>query len=400
MPTFEYRGRRGDQVMTGVIEAGSKDEARALLRRQQIIVDQIKEKGREIALPFLRRGVPLKDLAVFTRQFSVMIDAGLPILQCLEILAGQAQNKVFQRTLMAVRDDIEAGSSLAGALRKHPMVFDDLYCNLVAAGEAGGILDTILQRLAAYLEKIVKLRRAVRSALTYPAVVIIIAGIVVWVILTYVIPTFRDLFAELGAALPLPTRIVIALSNLLARFGLFVLVLLVLAFVAVRRWYKTTRTGRMTIDRLLLRTPILGGVLRKIAVARFCRTMATLISSGVPIIEALEVTAKTSGNAVIEEAILKVRTEVEAGRGIAESMDRTGVFPAIVTHMVSVGEQTGALDTMMNKVAEFYEEEVDAAVEGFMALIEPVMIAFLGLVIGSIVVSMYLPIFGLVSKIG
>jgi len=386
--------------MTGVIEAGSKDEARALLRRQQIIVDQIKEKGREIALPFLRRGVPLKDLAVFTRQFSVMIDAGLPILQCLEILAGQAQNKVFQRTLMAVRDDVEAGSSLAGALRKHPMVFDDLYCNLVAAGEAGGILDTILQRLAAYLEKIVKLRRAVRSALTYPAAVIVIAGIVVWVILTYVIPTFRDLFAELGATLPLPTRIVIALSNLLARFGLFVLVLLVLAFVAVRRWYKTTRTGRMTIDRLLLRTPILGGVLRKIAVARFCRTMATLISSGVPIIEALEVTAKTSGNAVIEEAILKVRTEVEAGRGIAESMDRTGVFPAIVTHMVSVGEQTGALDTMMNKVAEFYEEEVDAAVEGFMALIEPVMIAFLGLVIGSIVVSMYLPIFGLVAKIG
>jgi len=400
MPTFEYRGRRGDQVMTGVIEAGSKDEARALLRRQQIIVDQIKEKGREIALPFLRRGVPLKDLAVFTRQFSVMIDAGLPILQCLEILAGQAQNKVFQRTLTAVRDDVEAGSSLAGALRKHPTVFDDLYCNLVAAGEAGGILDTILQRLAAYLEKIVKLRRAVRSALTYPAAVIVIASIVVWVILTYVIPTFRDLFAELGATLPLPTRIVIAMSNLLARFGVFVLVLLVVAFIALRRWYKTTRTGRMTIDRLLLRVPILGGVLRKIAVARFCRTMATLISSGVPIIEALEVTAKTSGNAVVEEAILKVRTEVEAGRGIAESMDRTGVFPAIVTHMVSVGEQTGALDTMMNKVAEFYEEEVDAAVEGFMALIEPVMIAFLGLVIGSIVVSMYLPIFGLVSKIG
>lgn len=400
MPTFEYRGRRGDQVMTGVIEAGSKDEARALLRRQQIIVDQLKEKGREIALPFLRRGVPIKDLAVFTRQFSVMIDAGLPILQCLEVLGGQAQNKVFQRTLTAVRDDVEAGSSLAGALRKHPAVFDDLYCNLVAAGEAGGILPTILQRLAAYLEKIVKLRRAVRSALTYPAVVIVIAGIVVWVILTYVIPTFRDLFAELGATLPLPTRIVIALSNVLARFGWIVLILLVVAFIAIRRWYKTTRTGRMTIDRLLLRTPILGGVLRKIAVARFCRTMATLISSGVPIIEALEVTAKTSGNAVVEEAILKVRTEVEAGRGIAESMDRTGVFPAIVTHMVSVGEQTGALDTMMNKVAEFYEEEVDAAVEGFMALIEPVMIAFLGLVIGSIVVSMYLPIFGLVSKIG
>ncbi|MCS7312672.1 MAG: type II secretion system F family protein [Acidobacteria bacterium] len=400
MPTFEYRGRRGDQVMTGLIEAGSKDEARALLRRQQIIVDQLKEKGREIALPFLRRGVPLKDLAVFTRQFSVMIDAGLPILQCLEILAGQAQNKVFQRTLTAVRDDVEAGSSLAGALRKHPTVFDDLYCNLVAAGEAGGILDTILQRLAAYLEKIVKLRRAVRSALTYPAAVIVIASVVVWVILTYVIPTFRDLFAELGATLPLPTRIVIALSNILTRFGWIVLILLVVAFIAIRRWYKTTRAGRMTIDRFLLHTPILGGVLRKIAVARFCRTMATLISSGVPIIEALEVTAKTSGNAVVEEAILKVRTEVEAGRGIAESMDRTGVFPAIVTHMVSVGEQTGALDTMMNKVAEFYEEEVDAAVEGFMALIEPVMIAFLGLVIGSIVVSMYLPIFGLVSKIG
>lgn len=400
MPIFEYRGRRGGQVMTGVIEAASKDEARTLLRRQQIIVDQIKEKGREIALPFLRRGVPLKDLVVFTRQFSVMIDAGLPLLQALDILAGQAENKVFRRVLLAVRDDVEAGASLASAMGKHPAVFDDLYCSLVAAGETGGILDTILQRLATYMEKAMRLRRAVRSALVYPVAVLVIAGIVVWVILTYVIPTFASLFAELGAELPLPTRIVIAISSFLVRLGWFVFLILVVLFLAMRYWYRNTSTGRMFIDRMLLRLPIVGRVLHKIAVARFCRTMATLISSGVPIIEGLNVASKTTGNAVLEKAILQVRTEVEAGRSIAESLEHTGVFPAIMFHMVSVGEQTGALDTLMNKVAEFYEEEVDAAVEGLTALLEPVLIAFLGLVIGSIIVSMYLPIFTLVSKIG
>ena len=400
MPTFEYRGRRGDQVLAGVIDAGNKDEARAILRRQGLIVEQIKEKGREIALPFLRRGVSLKDLAIFTRQFSVMIDAGLPILQCLEILAAQAENKAFQKVLMTVRDDVEGGSSLSAALSKHPHVFDDLYCNLVQAGEAGGILDTILQRLATHMEKIVRLRRAVRSALMYPVAVITIAIIVVWVILTYVIPTFASLFAELGADLPLPTRLVIAMSNFLGRFGLLIIIAFAAVLYAVRRWYKGTESGRKTIDSFLLRLWILGPVLRKIAVARFCRTMATLVSSGVPILESLEITARTSGNAVIEEAIMKVRDDVEGGRNIAESMEKTGVFPSMVVHMINVGEQTGALDTMLSKVADFYEEEVDAAVESLMAMLEPIMIAFLGVVIGGIVVSMYLPIFDLVSKIG
>lgn len=400
MPVYEYRGRQGDRVMTGVIQAASKDEARALLRRQQIIVDQIREKGREIALPFLRRGVPLREVAIFTRQFAVMIDAGLPILQCLEILSTQTENKVFQKILMEVRDDVEAGSSLANALRKHPRVFDDLYTNLVEAGETGGILDTILQRLAAHLEKIMRLRRAVRSAMTYPIAVITIAAIVVAVILRYVIPTFATLFSELGAELPLPTRIVIALSLIVQRFGFFLLILFVVLFLLLRNWYKRSETGRMFFDRLALRLPIIGGVLRKIAVARFCRTMATLVSSGVPIIEAMQVTAKTSGNAVIEKALLQARVDVEGGKGIAESLEKTGQFPPIVIHMIGVGEQTGALDTMMNKVAEFYEEEVDAAIEGLMALIEPIMIAFLGVVIGGIVVSMYLPLFSLIAKIG
>lgn len=400
MPMFEYRGRRGDQVMAGVIEAESKDDARVQLKRQQIIVEQLKEKGREITLPLFRRGVGTKELSIFTRQFSIMIDAGLPLLQCLEILSTQTDNKAFQKVLLAVRDDVEGGSALAAALRKHPSVFDDLYCNLVAAGEAGGILDTILQRLSLYLEKIVRLRRAVRSALMYPIAVLVIAAVVVWVILTYVIPTFASLFSELGAELPLATRIVIGLSNFFARFGIFVFIIIGAVLYGIRYWYKNTASGRKTIDRMVLRLPILGGVLLKIAVARYCRTMATLVSSGVPILEALVITATTAGNAVIEEAILKVRDEVEAGKGFADSMEKTGVFPSMVVHMISVGEQTGALDTMLSKVADFYEEEVDAAVEALMALLEPLIIAFLGVVIGGIVISMYLPIFTLINKIG
>ncbi len=400
MPVFEYRGRRGDQPMTGVIEAASKDEARLMLRRQQIVVEQIKQKGREITIPFVKRGPSLHDLSIFTRQFSVMIDAGLPILQCLEILASQAENKAFQKILTMVRNDVEGGSSLANAMRKHPAAFDDLYCNLVQAGEAGGILDTILQRLALYLEKIVRLRRAVRSALTYPIAVIVIAAIVVWVILTYVIPTFAQLFTELGAELPLPTQIVISLSKFMVRFGWLVFLLIIGGLFAIRYWYKNTDKGRHVIDNLMLRLPVLGPVLRKIAVARFCRTMATLVTSGVPILESLEITAKTSGNAIIEDAIMKVREDVEGGRNIAESMEKTGVFPDMVVHMINVGEQTGALDTMLSKVADFYEEEVDAAVESLMALLEPIMILFLGTVIGGIVVSMYLPIFDLINKIG
>ncbi|MGH9857903.1 MAG: type II secretion system F family protein, partial [Acidobacteriota bacterium] len=355
--------------------------------------------GKEIAFPLLRGGISAKELAVFTRQFSVMIDAGLPLVQCIEILGVQSENKVFQKVLLQVRQDVESGATLADAMRKHPKVFDDLYCNMIAAGEAGGILDTILQRLAVYIEKIVKLRRAVRSAMIYPIAVLAIAALVVAIILWKVIPTFAALFAGLGAELPLPTRVVIWLSNFVGRYFLLLVFLLVALLYALKRYHATYR-GRRVIDGILLKMPILGGVLRKIAVARFCRTLATLVSSGVPILEALEITAKTAGNAVVEDAIMATRKSIEEGKTISEPLKETEVFPPMVVHMIAVGEQTGALDAMLSKIADFYEEEVDAAVENMLTLLEPIMILFLGIVIGGIVISMYLPLFSLLSKIG
>jgi type IV pilus assembly protein PilC len=347
----------------------------------------------------LRGGVSQKELAIFTRQFSVMIDAGLPLVQCLEILGTQAENKVFQKTLLQVRQDVESGATLADSMRKHPRVFDDLYCNMIAAGEAGGILDTILQRLATYIEKIVKLRRAVRSAMIYPIAVLSIAAIVVAVILWKVIPTFAALFAGLGAELPLPTRIVIAASNFVGRYFILIIALIFALIYALKKYHDTYK-GRRVIDGILLKMPVLGIVLRKIAVARFCRTLATLVSSGVPILEALEITAKTSGNAIVEDAIMATRKSIEEGKTISEPLKDTEVFPPMVVHMIAVGEQTGALDAMLSKIADFYEEEVDAAVENMLTLIEPIMILFLGIIIGGIVISMYLPMFSLLSKIG
>ena len=399
MATFEWKGRRGDKIESGVIVAESKEAVRARLRRQQIIVTQVKEQGKEIAFPLLRGGISAKELAVFTRQFSVMIDAGLPLVQCIEILGIQSENKVFQKVLLQVRQDVESGATLADAMRKHPKVFDDLYCNMIAAGEAGGILDTILQRLAVYIEKIVRLRRAVRSAMIYPIAVLAIAALVVTIILWKVIPTFAALFAGLGAELPLPTRVVIWLSNFVGRYFLLLVFLLGALLYALKRYHATYR-GRRVIDGLLLRMPILGIVLRKIAVARFCRTLATLVSSGVPILEALEITAKTAGNAVVEDAIMATRKSIEEGKTISEPLKETEVFPPMVVHMIAVGEQTGALDAMLSKIADFYEEEVDAAVENMLTLLEPIMILFLGIVIGGIVISMYLPLFSLLSKIG
>jgi type IV pilus assembly protein PilC len=399
MPTFEWKGRRGDKIEGGVIVAENKEAVRSRLRRQQIIVTQVKEQGKEIAVPFLRGGVSQKELAIFTRQFSVMIDAGLPLVQCIEILGTQSENKVFQKVLLQVRQDVESGSTLADAFRKHPKVFDDLYCNMIAAGEAGGILDTILQRLANYIEKAVKLRRAVRSAMIYPIAVISIAALVVTIILWKVIPTFAALFAGLGAELPLPTRIVIAASDFIGRYFLLIAFLIGVAIYAIKRYHGTYK-GRRVIDSILLRLPLLGVVLRKIAVARFCRTLATLISSGVPILEALEITAKTAGNAIVEDAILTNRKSIEEGKTISEPLKETEVFPPMVVHMIAVGEQTGALDAMLSKIADFYEEEVDAAVENLLTLLEPIMILFLGIVIGGIVVSMYLPMFSLLGKIG
>ncbi len=339
-----------------------------------------------------------KNLAVFTRQFSVMIDAGLPLVQCLEILGSQEEDQNFAAVILQVRGDVEAGMSLADAMRKHPKTFDPLFTNMIAAGEAGGILDTILKRLATYIEKAVKLAGQVKSAMIYPIAVICIAGIVVGVILWKVIPTFAALFQGLGAELPLPTRVVIALSDNLVKF----FPLLVVAFVAggyFFRQYYSTDAGRRTIDATVLKAPVLGIIMRKIAVARFCRTLSTLISSGVPILDGLEITARTSGNAIVEDAIMTTRKSIERGETISAPLKETNVFPPMVTQMIGVGEATGALDTMLGKIADFYEEEVDTAVAGLLTLLEPIMIAILGGVVGGIVIAMYMPIFDLISKL-
>jgi type IV pilus assembly protein PilC len=400
MPNYAWKGRnRAGMVQEGVLVADTKDLALANLRRQNIVVTGIRERGKEISLSKVSRKVPAKILAVFTRQFSVMIDAGLPLVQCLEILANQQEHKNFQRILLQVRQDVEAGSTLADAMRRHPKAFDNLYVNMIAAGEAGGILDVILQRLSVYIEKAVKLRSQVRAAMIYPAAVIVIAAIVVAVILLKVIPTFAALFTSLGAELPLPTRVVIFCSNFLARYWWAFVAIIGAGVFAFRRYYATYR-GRRVVDGALLKTPILGMILRKIAVARFCRTLATLTSSGVPILEALDITARTSGNAIIEDAIVDVRKSVEGGKTIVEPLTASGVFPNMVVQMIGVGEQTGALDAMLNKIADFYEDEVDIAVAGLVKLLEPVMIFILGVVIGGIVIAMYLPMFTLINKIG
>ena len=379
--------------------AESKEAAIATLRKQQIIVTAVTEKGKEFALPKLGGGISSKEIAVFTRQFSVMIDAGLPLVQCLEILGSQNENRGFQKILFQVRQDVETGSTLADAMRKHPKAFDDLFCNMVAAGEAGGILDTILQRLSTYIEKIVKLRSAVRSALVYPTAVIVIAIAVVWLILWKVIPTFATLFEGLGASLPLPTRITITASNLIGSWWWLMFLSLGATIFLITRYHKTYK-GRRVIDGIVLKLPVLGMVMKKIAVARFCRTLGTLVASGVPILDGLEITAKTSGNAVVEDAIMATRASVEEGKTISEPLKGTDVFPSMVVQMVAVGEQTGALETMLSKIADFYEDEVDEATANLLALLEPVMISFLGVVIGGIVISMYLPMFSLISKIG
>lgn len=401
MPNYTWKGRtRGGKVQEGVLVAESKEAAISNLRKQSIIVTGVTEKGKEFALPKLGGGgISQKEIAIFTRQFSVMIDAGLPLVQCLEILGAQQDNRTFQKILFQVRQDVEQGSSLADGLRKHPKAFDALYANMVAAGEAGGILDTILQRLSLYIEKIVKLRAAVRSAMIYPVAVILIAVGVVWVILWKVIPTFATLFEGLGATLPLPTRITIAASKFIGSFWWLVFLSIGLIIFFLNRYHKTHK-GKRVLDGLLLKFPVLGNVLKKIAVARFCRTLGTLVSSGVPILDALDITAKTAGNSIVEDAIISTRNSVEEGKTISEPLKSSAVFPGMVVQMVAVGEQTGALETMLNKIADFYEDEVDEATANLLALLEPIMILFLGIVIGGIVISMYMPMFTLISKIG
>jgi type IV pilus assembly protein PilC len=399
MPAFVWKGKTRDgKAVSGERVAESKEAVMALLRRESILVSSVKEKGKEIALPKIGGGVPSKDLAIFTRQFSVMIDAGLPLVQCLEILGSQQENKTFAKILQQTRMDVEGGASLADAMRKHPKAFDDLFTNMIAAGEAGGILDTILKRLATYIEKNVKLKSQVKGAMVYPVAVLSIAALVIFVILWKVIPTFQSMFEGLGADLPLPTRVVITLSKWTVRGAPF-LAIAIVAFVFLFRRYYATYNGRRVVDRAILGAPILGDVMRKIAVARFCRTLSTLISSGVPILDGLEITARTSGNAVIEDAIMAVRKAVEGGLTVAQPLKESGAFPPMVVQMIGVGEQTGALDAMLSKIADFYEEEVDQAVANLLTLMEPVMILFLGVTVGGIVISMYLPLFSLISQL-
>lgn len=399
MATYTWKGRtKSGENREGSLEAPTLEAAVNALKRQGVVSPTVRERAGAIALPRLRGSVSRKEVAVFTRQFSVMIDAGLPLVQCLEILSEQQPNKVFKATLADVRSDVESGSTLADAMRKHPRVFDDLYCNMVAAGEVGGILDTILQRLSAYIEKIVKLKAAVKGALIYPVAVICIAVVVVWVILTFVIPVFADLFTGLGAELPMPTKITIALSKFLRTWWWLMIGGIVGSIMGLKSYHKTER-GKRVLDGLLLKVPVIGMLMRKIAVARFCRTLATLTSSGVPILDGLDITARTAGNSIVMDAIMKVRASVEQGRTISEPLKETKVFPDMVVQMMAVGEQTGALDTMLSKIADFYEDEVDEATANLLSLLEPVMISFLGTVIGGIVVSMYMPMFSLIGKI-
>jgi type IV pilus assembly protein PilC len=399
MPAYVWKGKTRDgKAVSGERVADSKEAVMALLRRDQILVSSVKEKGKELAIPKFGGGVPAKTLAVFVRQFSVMIDAGLPLVQCLEILGTQQDNKTFAKILQQTRMDVEGGASLADAMRKHPKAFDELFVNMIAAGEAGGILDTILKRLATYIEKAVKLKGQVKGAMVYPIAVISIAGIVIAVIMWKVIPTFASMFEGLGAQLPLPTRIVIAMSNWFVRLLPFLVIGAILFVIFFKRYY-ATHGGRRVIDRLVLKLPIIGVLMQKIAVARFCRTLATLVSSGVPILDGLEITARTSGNAIIEDAIMAVRKGVEGGMTIAQPLKESGVFPPMVVQMIGVGEQTGALDAMLSKIADFYEEEVDQAVANLLTLMEPVMILFLGTTVGGIVIAMYMPIFSLISKL-
>ncbi|WLT30606.1 type II secretion system F family protein [Geothrix sp. PMB-07] len=398
MPAYAWKGKnRMGEVQEGVLVSDSRDAAAATLKRNGIEVVNIRILAAEGGKSFGK--VPAKALAIFTRQFSVMIDAGLPLVQCLEILGGQQDHKGFQRIIESVRDDVEKGSTLQTALSKHPKAFNDLYVNMVGAGESGGILDIILQRLSGYIEKAVKLTAKVKGAMTYPIAVITIAITVVVIIMVKVIPVFSAMYEGMGAKLPYPTLICMGISNALINYSWLIVIVVALIVVGLRQYYKTP-AGQLQIDGILLKLPILGDVLRKVAVARFCRTLGTLISSGVPILEGMDITARTAGNMVIQNAILKSKDAVEQGRNISAPLSETKVFPPMVVQMVGVGEATGALDAMLAKVADFYEDEVDNAVANLTSLMEPAMIGMLGGIIGFIVVAMYMPIFNMANVMG
>lgn len=403
MPVFAYQGRTTQGSTAGEIEAPDRTAAVADLRRKAILVTSIKEKAGGPARTAgvgrgLRGKVKDKEMAIFTRQFSTMVDAGLPLVQCLTILSEQSDSKTLRAVTAKVAQNVETGSTLADALRKHPKTFDELFVNLVEVGEAGGILDTVLQRLSVYIEKAAALKRKVKSAMIYPATIIGVAFIVVVFMLTFVIPTFAKMFSSMGADLPLPTAIVLRLSDFFLRFWWLVIGAVVGVIFGIRAYYRT-EGGKSVIDALLLKLPVFGTLIRKVAVARFTRTLGTLVSSGVPILEGLRITARTAGNRVVEKAVLETRASVTAGKTLAEPLKASTVFPPMVVQMISVGEQTGALDAMLNKIADFYDDEVDTAVTALTALLEPLMIVILGVIIGGLVIAMYLPIFRLATLI-
>ncbi|MFN3477534.1 MAG: type II secretion system F family protein, partial [Candidatus Methylomirabilales bacterium] len=387
MAVFVYSGRsRTGQLVTGEMEASSREAVVAQLRRQQIMATKVQPKAKAIQLPAFGGKVKDKDLAVFTRQFATMIDAGLPLVQCLEILASQQENKIFKKTLQEIRQDVEGGSTFAAALKKHPKVFTELYANMVEAGEAGGILDTILNRLAAYIEKAMKLKRKIKSAMIYPSTIVTVAIGVVIFLLIFVIPTFKSMFEGFGATLPLPTQIVLEASRLARTYWYILFGVPIASLIGLRLYYRTPN-GRKVIDSLLLKAPVFGMLMKKVAVAKFTRTLGTLISSGVAILDGLEITAKTAGNKVVEEAVMKTRANIAEGKTVAEPLQASGVFPPMVVQMISVGEQTGALDAMLAKIADFYDEEVDNTVANLTSLLEPMLMVFLGVVIGGVVIA-------------
>jgi type IV pilus assembly protein PilC len=400
MPVFTFSGKDASgATVKGERVAENKQVLKAQLQKERINAGVIKEKGKEFVLPSFGGGsVPTKDIAIFFRQFSVMIDAGLPLVQCLEILGANQENPAFQKALTGVRTTVEGGSTLANAMKGYPKIFDDLTTNMIEAGETGGILDLILQRLAAYVEKAVKLKAAVKSAMIYPTSVIGIAVLVVGALLKFVVPIFKTLFLGLGVDLPLPTRIVMGLSDFIGSFWWFFIFGGVGFVFGIKQIRKSPR-GKYILDKFMLNMPVLGMLMKKIAVARFTRTLGTLITSGVPIIEGLTITAKTSGNAVLEEALLKVRKAIEEGRTIVDPLKECGVFPNMVTQMIGVGEATGAMDNMLQKIADFYEDEVDAATKDMLTLLEPLMIGFLGVAVGGIVISLYMPLFSMIAKL-
>ncbi len=402
MPAYNWVAEtRKGKVIKGELEAADEKSAVLQLKRRNLKIKKIKAKPKDLFenVSFMQPKVTNKDIVIFTRQFSTMIDAGLPLIQGLTILADQAENKTFRGMLKEIVKDVEGGSSLAEAMEKHPKVFDGLFVNLVAAGEVGGILDTILQRLATYIEKAEKLKSRIKGAMTYPIVVMAIAIIVIAVIMIFVIPVFQDMFASFGKALPVPTQIVVAMSNF-TKGNIHYMIGAFVVMVFLFKRYRATTGGRKSTDTLSLKLPIFGPLLKKVAVARFSRTLGTMISSGVPIITALEIVAKTAGNVVLEEVILDVRSSIAEGQPIAEPLAENDIFPSMVVQMISVGEATGALDTMLEKIADFYDDEVDAAVEAMTSMLEPLLMVFLGGSIGGLVVAMYLPIFSMAAAMG